>query len=242
MPKLMIITAITIVLFISAISYYSASFIWVLVAPIPVLLLCFYIIFSQEDKVATRFFGFTDLAYYLIIGAVIGLGTRYLPELDDIMRKQAELTYTQAKSALPAAENAEIEAKKRHQSASSNLETISPQESTNCLARQLEARAMRRMEVDPQPHTFSIFPDYPPGCEFTLSAKDHESRAHSAYINSLQNLTEINRIIRTGPGEARVLIGKNQRKWILLKLFPILILCGVTLKVGKTILSIRKAA
>jgi hypothetical protein len=239
------ISAIIILLLLSA-AYISSTFYWVFLAPIPVLIVCQFVALSREVKSAERFFGFTDIAYYLIIGAVIGLGTRYLPELDRIFQEDAEITYSQAEIKIPEARSLAATARTESDKATRSLETIPPDVISECMARQMAETLAASVEIDPQRERIgSLQSNFPAGCEIPLSILDLATRAAGEAIRTNQRVTELNKVIERGPNpeiRSSDIIRSATLEWLLLRLFPALILCGVMLKIGKATLSIRKSA
>jgi|AACY02.3.fsa_nt_gi hypothetical protein len=236
--------AISALLLISA--YFASTFWWVFIVPLPVLLICQWVAQSAAVKDAERFFGFTDLAYYLIVGAVIGLGAQYLSEIDRILQQDAEITFAQASAELPEAREEAQAASQLRRETSTSLENIPPEVIGDCVAQQMTADLMDSIEVDPQRERDGLLlADYPPGCELPLSVVDAAARATSEAISANNRVRDLSEIVERGPNAdvaSSDLISPEGLEWILFRLFPALVLCGVMLKVGKTTLSIRKSA
>lgn len=233
------------VLLITA-AFLASTFWWVFALPLPVLLVCQMVALGADLRTAERFFGFTDMAYYLIIGAVIGLGTRYLPELDRVIQEDAELTFAQAEAALPDAQEAARVASEARGEATSSLESIPHDVLGECFARQLTAQIQQSVDIDPQPERPGLMlPDYPPGCEIPLSVADLAARTTGEAMVATNRVRDLNEIVERGPTPSVTssdFFSADELAWLLFRLFPALVLCGVMLKVGKTSLSIRKSA
>lgn len=236
--------AIAVLLLIS--TYLASTFWWVFAAPLPVLLICQWVAQTADVKSAEKFFGFTDLAYYLIVGAVIGLGTQYLSELDRILQEDAEITFAQAEAELPEARETARTASQLRQETSLSLQNIPPEVLGDCIARQFTADLMESIEINPQRESDGLLlADYPPGCELPLSVVDVATRATGEAITANNRARELSEIVERGPNavvKSSDLINPEDLEWLLFRLFPALVLCGVMLKVGKTTLSIRKSA
>lgn len=237
--------SVAIGLLLIAAAFFASSFWWVFIAPLPVLAICQSVALTSDARNAERFFGFTDLAYYLIIGAVIGLGTQYLPELDRVFQQDAELTFAQADAELPTAKASAQVASEDRQQATLTLETIPTDIIGDCTARQLTAEIERSIEIDRQPDRLGLMlPDYPPGCEIPLSIVDSAARATGEAIATNKRVRELSEVVERGPNasvKSSDLFSPDTLEWLLFKLFPALVLCGVMLKIGKATLSIRKS-
>lgn len=235
--------AIAILLLIAA--YFASTFWWVFAAPLPVLILCQWVALNADVKNAERFFGFTDMVYYLLIGAVVGVGTRYLPELDRVIREDAERTFAQAEAALPNAQEAARQASEARQEASSSLDNVPHEVIGECFALQLSAQIEGSIGIDPQPDMPGLLlPGYPPGCEVTLAVIDVSTRATGQAIAANKRVQDLREVVERGPNataDSSDFFTAEDLEWYLFRLFPALVLCGVMLKVGKTTLSIRKS-
>lgn len=232
--------------FLAISAFFASTFWWVFAAPLPVLFMCQSVAQNADVKSAEKFFGYTDLAYYLIVGAVIGLGSQYLSELDRILQQDAKITFAQAEAEFPDAMVAAQEASTLHRETTTSLESIPPALLGECVALQLSADVMTSVDIDPHPARDGLLmADYPPGCELPLSVLDAATLAMGDAIATNNRMRDLGEIVQRGPKSVIAssdLISPEKLQWLLFRLFPALVLCGVMLKVGKTTLAIRKSS
>lgn len=237
---------ISLVLFLVLITaaWYSSTFYWVFLVPLLVSVACQCVALWCKIPFAEKFFSFSDMAYYLIIGAVIGLGTRYLPELDTLFQNDAELSYDQAVAQFSDAQIDAQAATELQNETASSLATLPSEIVGECIFRQITENVLKPREIGSRSDRLDLrLPDYPPGCDITLAIVDIAMRATGEAIAANKRRTEISEIIKRGPNpsiRSSDFLSPKWLEWILLKLFPTLVLSGVMFKVGKTTLSIRK--
>jgi hypothetical protein len=239
---------ISVVLFavLSALALVTSSYSLVFLAPVPVLLLVQGVALLSPFRFAERFFAVTDMLYYVLIGAVLGLGARALPELDTLLQHDAAVTYAEAVAEIDPARTAATAAKARRAAADTAMAKLDQAAIGECLMRlQLEqAEKASRAAEDP-----ARAPDplrsAPAGCEMTLAVLEAATVAEASDRKASARQAALEARLRQGPKPAVTaadILAPDLAQELLLTYFPATLLCGVMLKVGKTTLAMRKLA
>jgi hypothetical protein len=224
----------------------APTFGFVFTAPAILLLLVQLIAFRCESTIADQFFAWTDLFYYITVGAVIGVGSIFLPQIDEVFSLDAEITYDNAKKQLPEAEKIAKNAAIVHQDFNKSLDNFSDKEIGDCVARQLAESASESFELYDRDDEISLLGSKaPPGCEFQILLLEGTARAWGEALVTENRVTDLREVVnREGLPlwTSEQFISPRTIQFLMLKLFPTLLLCGVILKVGKTTLAIRKCS
>lgn len=224
----------------------APTFGFVFTAPAILLLLVQIIAFRCESAIADRFFAWTDLFYYITVGAVIGVGSIFLPQIDEIFSLDAEITYSEAKRHLPEAERSAENAALVHKDFNKSFRNFSDEEIGDCVAKQIAESVRRSVKLDDTNENIYLFgPQTPPGCESQILLLEGTARAWGEALVTADRVTKLRKVVSRGGSPlwtSEQLISPLTIQFLMLKLFPTLILCGVILKVGKTTLAIRKCS
>lgn len=222
----------------------APSFAMVFAAPALVLAVVQWTAFHADSLAADRFFAWSDLAYYVMVGAVIGAGSILIPELDKIFALDAEITYSEAVEQLPQAREEAVDAATVNREFSESVSRIPDEVLGDCMARQAAEDLTRSFDTDAwQEDAILLVPDAPPGCEMPFAVLDGAARAWGEAAQTMNRVRRLGEVVDHGPAPRWVasdFFSAATVEFLLLKLFPTLILCGVMLKVGKTTLAIRK--
>lgn len=231
---------------LSLLAAVTSSYSLVFLAPIPVLILTQGVALLCPSRFAERVFAVTDMVYYILIGAALGLGARALPELDTLLQRDAVLTYADAMTQIDPARTAATAAKARRDAANTAMATLDPAAIGECLMRQQLESAERasRASADPASAPDPLW-SYPAGCEMTLSLLEAATVAEGDAREAEASQAALEARLKRGPKPAVAaadILSPDLAEALLLKYFPAVLLCGVMLKVGKTTLAMRKLA
>ncbi|WP_188848575.1 hypothetical protein [Aureimonas glaciei] len=224
----------------------ASSFAAVFLAPIPVLLLVQSVALLGPFRFAERFFAVSDVLYYVLIGAVLGLGVRALPELDRLLQRDAMMTYAQAMAGLDQARAAATAARARRNAADAAKATLDPAAIGACEIRLRLEQADRAGRVADDPaRTPDPLLSAPVGCETTLALVEAATVAEWDDRDAAVRLAALEARLERGQKPevaAADLLSPELAETLLSTYFPAALLCGVMLKVGKTTLAMRKLA